>query len=132
MLWYKAWRESRARFVLGATVLSLYCISFVRGAQHSFPPIYEPNMPYSVFVWHGIYRGPVVAIFVMLALALGLGGLQRERSAGTAAFTLSLPVSRISLVGGRALMALGQVNVLAIVPAIWVPSPVLLPRPVLS
>jgi hypothetical protein len=67
MLWYKAWRESRVRFLLG------------------------------------------------------LGGLARERDQRTAGFTLALPVSRWRLLVTRTLLGLGQVVLLATIPAIVLP-----------
>src|SRR5262249_7205567 len=57
-----------------------------------------------------------------LAMILGLGGLQRERPVGTAAFTLTLPVSRLHLIAVRAAMGLLQVAVLSLIPALLIPT----------
>ena len=57
MLCYKAWRESRVRFLLSASVLSMFCVSFAQRARYDFPPINEPALAYSVFVWRGVYNG---------------------------------------------------------------------------
>src|SRR5262245_66651550 len=104
MLAYKAWRESRARFVLGAGVLVWFCASFVSEARHNFPPRMDPDLPYSVFVWRGIFNGPDTLLLVLVALMLGLGGLLRERASGFAVFTLSLPVKRWQILVSRALV----------------------------
>lgn len=121
MLWHKAWRESRVRFLVSAAVLSFLCASFVNGARHNFPPIFEPTMPYSVFIWRGIYNGPNRLLFVLMVLVLGLGGLQRERASGTAACTLALPVGRFLLVSTRAAVGFLEVATLSVIPVLIVP-----------
>jgi len=120
-LFYKAWLESRVRFLASAGVLAAYCISFVQQARLNFPPVFEPRLPYTVYIWRGVYNGIDTLLFVVVALVLGLGGLQRERAAGTADFTLALPLTRIRLLLPRAAVAMGEVAALAIIPAIVVP-----------
>src|SRR5215467_12875664 len=93
MLFYKAWLESRVRFLAAAAVLSLYCLTFVERARLDFPPILEPTLTYTAHVWRGIYNGLVAVVFVVMAGLLGLGGLERERESGSCAFTLALPVT---------------------------------------
>jgi len=61
-------------------------------------------------------------IFIILVMILGLGGLQRERPVGTAAFTLSLPVSRMRLLAVRAITGLVQIGALAFTPALLIPT----------
>src|SRR6185369_13749856 len=120
-LWYKAWLESRTRFLASALVLALYCVSFVAQARIGFPPVFDPHLPYSTFVWRGIYNGIDTLLFVVVALMLGLGGLRRERANGTAEFTLALPVTRVELLQSRVMVAMIQVAALAVIPAIVVP-----------
>jgi ABC-type transport system involved in multi-copper enzyme maturation permease subunit len=120
-LWYKAWLESRVRFLTSAAVLIAYCVSFVEQARRNFPPVFEPHIPYSVFVWRGVYNGIDTLLFVAVALLLGLGGLQRERAAGTAGFTLALPATRAGLLLPRIVVAMLEMTVLSIVPAVIVP-----------
>ncbi len=120
-LFYKAWLESRVRFFASAGVLAAYCVSFVHDARNNFPPVLDPALPYTAYVWRGVYDGIDTLLFVVVALMLGLGGLQRERAAATAEFTLALPSTRIRLLLPRAAVALGEVAVLAIIPAIVVP-----------
>jgi ABC-2 type transport system permease protein len=121
VLWWKAWRESRGRFLSAAIVLAAFCFSTVGRARLDFPPRFDLTLPYTTFIWRGIYNGPGVLVFVIVAVALGLGGLMRERAVGTAPFTLALPVSRSALFGSRAGVGALQVIVLATIPAWIVP-----------
>ena len=120
MLWYKAWLESRVRFLVSAIVLSAYCVAFVQRARFDFPPLTEPTLRYSVFVWRGIYNGADTLMFVIVAVMLGLGGLQRERAAGTTSYTLALPVSRLRL-ATRVAVGWIEVAAFASIPVLVVP-----------
>lgn len=122
MLIYKAWRESRVRFLAAGVVLSAYCISFVRQARYNFPPVLEPALPYSAYVWRGIYNGLDTLVFVLVGVMLGLGGLERERGAGTAGFTLALPVTRLQLLLPRFVVAVLEIVLLAAIPLVVVPG----------
>src|SRR5262245_36987819 len=82
----------------------------------------DPDLPYSVFVWRGIFNGPDTLLLVLVALMLGLGGLLRERAAGFAVFTLSLPVKRWQILVSRALVGVLEVCALAAIPALIVPA----------
>ncbi len=127
MLWYKAWRESRVRFLLSAAVWTFFCVGLMYRARTGFPPPDLPNLPYSAWVWANIYGNLNPTIFIILVMVLGLGGLQRERPVGTAAFTLTLPVTRLHLVIVRAAVGLLQVTILSFIPAMLIPtlSPIL-------
>src|SRR5215813_10268679 len=116
MLWYKAWRESRVRFLLSAAVLVFLCLGLMYRARTGFPPPDRPDLPYSAWVWANIYGNLNPTVFIILAMILGLGGLQRERPVGTATFTLSLPVTRVRLVLVRAAAGILQVLVLSFLP----------------
>jgi ABC-2 type transport system permease protein len=122
MLWYKAWRESRVRFLLSAGVLMFLCLSSIYRARTGFPPPERPDLPYSAWVWANIYGNLNPTVFVILAMILGLGGLQRERPVGTAVFTLSLPVTRIRLNALRAAAGTLQVIFLSLIPSMLVPA----------
>jgi ABC-2 type transport system permease protein len=122
MLWYKAWRESRVRFLLSAAVLVFLCLGLMQRARTGFPPPERPDLPYSAWVWANIYGNLNPTVFVILVMILGLGGLQRERPIGTAPFTLTLPVTRVRLVFVRAAMGLIQVAVLSLIPVMLVPT----------
>ena len=122
MLWYKAWRESRVRFLLSAAVLVLLSLGLMYRAHTGFPPPDRPDLPYSAWVWANIYGNLNPTVFIILAMILGLGGLQRERPVGTAAFTLTLPVTRFYLVSIRAAVGLLQILALSLIPALLIPT----------
>jgi ABC-2 type transport system permease protein len=121
MLWYKAWKESRVRFLLTVAVWSFLCVGLMYRARTGFPPPERPDLPYSAWVWGSIFGNMNPTVFVILVMILGLGGLQRERPVGTAAFTLSLPVTRVRLVLVRAAAGILQVLVLSFLPAMLIP-----------
>jgi ABC-2 type transport system permease protein len=121
MLYYKAWLESRVRFLAAAAVLSLYCVSFVQQSRINFPSAFEPGLLYTKYVWRGIYDGLDVIVFVIVAALLGLGGLEQEREAGSAGFTLALPVSRAQLLWPRIVVAMFEMIALAAIPLVVVP-----------
>jgi ABC-type transport system involved in multi-copper enzyme maturation permease subunit len=120
-LYEKAWHESRGRFLLAAGIITVYCVSFVQRAHLDFPPRIDPSMPYTTFVWRGIYAGPCVAAFILSSIALGMGGLQRERASGSADFTIALPISRVRLVTAPAVVGALQMGLLTLIPAVVVP-----------
>jgi ABC-type transport system involved in multi-copper enzyme maturation permease subunit len=121
MLWYKVWRESRVRFVLGAGVVTALCLAYVLlatrlmpGLMHQRPPIHT----YEQYLYWEIFSGPVMGVTQILFLLLGLGGLQGDRRQGTLGFTLALPVGRSRMVASRAIMGLLQVMAIAMVPMV--------------
>jgi ABC-2 type transport system permease protein len=121
MLWYKAWLESRARFLLSAVALAVICGSFVFFHRDASGGISDEPLSYPVYIWRIAYKGYLRELFMILAILLGLGGLARERDQRTAGFTLALPVSRLRLLVTRTLLGLGQVVLLATIPAIVLP-----------
>jgi len=121
MLWYKAWRESRVRFLLSAGALAVICASFVFFHRDASGGISDELLSYPVYIWRITYKGYLRELFMILAILLGLGGLTRERDQRTAGFTLALPVSRWRLLVTRTLLGLGQVVLLATIPAIVLP-----------
>jgi ABC-type transport system involved in multi-copper enzyme maturation permease subunit len=121
MLYYKAWLESRVRFLAAGAVLSLYCVTFVQRARLDFPPALEPTLPYTAHVWRGIYNGLDMVVFIIMAALLGLGGLERERELGTDGFTLALPVDRAQLLWPRVAVAMFEMAALAAIPLVVVP-----------
>jgi ABC-2 type transport system permease protein len=121
MLWHKAWRESRARFFLSAAALAVICASFVFFHRDVSSGISDEPLSYPVYIWRITYKGYLRELFMILAILLGLGGLTRERDNRTIGFTLGLPVSRWRLLVTRALVGLGQVLLLAALPAMVIP-----------
>jgi ABC-type transport system involved in multi-copper enzyme maturation permease subunit len=130
MLWYKAWRETRTRFLISALVLAVFCLSVVLFQQRIRS--HEPVLPgfnsvsYSQHIYQFIYSGMAKAIFIWVLFFLGLGGLQREHAHGTAGFTLALPVSRVRLVVVRMTLGLVEVAALSLLPAALIPATSLL------
>jgi ABC-type transport system involved in multi-copper enzyme maturation permease subunit len=121
MLWYKAWRESRTRFLLSAVALAVICASFVFFHRDASSGISDEPLSYPVYIWRITYKGYLRELFMVLAILLGLGGLARERDQRTAGFTLAFPVSRWRLLVTRTLLGLGQVVLLSTIPAIVLP-----------
>ena len=122
MLLYKAWLESRVRFLLAVGGLLVVCVAFLFRQRVAFPLPDHPWLPYSAIVWATFYGNIAPIAFSVVALILGLGGLQRERAAGTAVFTLALPSGRLQMILVRALTGLAEMATLALVPAIVVPA----------
>jgi ABC-2 type transport system permease protein len=127
MLWYKAWRESRTRFLLSGLLLTgvcafavLYYIPYCRQEQLLG---HEP-LNYAQYIWLVIFRGgnSLRELFVFLVLLLGVGGLLRERAHGSVGFTLALPVRRWRLILARGTVGVIEVTALSFVPAAAIPA----------
>ena len=113
MLWYKAWLETRSRFLISLFGMVALCSVFVLHGDRD--AIYEVGTDYYNYV---LFAGHQILV-MMWALAVTLimmGGLLREKATGSSAFTLALPVSRTRLMMVRICMGLAQAVVLAIVP----------------
>jgi ABC-2 type transport system permease protein len=121
MLWYKAWKESRTRFLLSAFTIVGLCAGFVLFHSEAAEISSQP-LTYVEYIWRIVYKGYLREMFVLLALLLGVGGLLRERAYGTAGFTLALPVGRGRLVVSRAAVGLAEVAVLSFLPALVIPA----------
>jgi ABC-2 type transport system permease protein len=121
MLWYKAWRESRVRFLVSAVALAIVCAGFVFFHRDAGGGISDEPLSYPMYIWRITYQGYLRELFMILAILLGLGGLARERDRRTAGFTLALPVSRWRLLATRTMVGFGQVVLLATIPAIVLP-----------
>lgn len=119
-LLFKAWRESRGRFLLGAALLAATCVLgvFCRGSLMKVFVPQEPFVgdPYIGYIYRLVYGGPARGLFTILAVVLAFGGLQRERLHRTVGFTLALPVSRARLAWVQALLGLGQIAALSALP----------------
>jgi ABC-2 type transport system permease protein len=77
-----------------------------------------PLDTYSWYICRIVYQGFGRTAFMIFAFTFGLGGLQRERELGTAAFTLALPVSRRRLVATRAIVGWVELIALACLPSV--------------
>jgi len=118
MLWIKAWRETRVRFLLVAAILAAMCAWSVFCPQTE---IDGRHIDYRTSVYEFVYYGKAKGVFGILVIFMGTGGLLRERSLRTAAFTLSLPVSRLRLVAVPATVGLAELAALALLPAMLLP-----------
>ena len=123
MLWYKAWRESRVRFLLSAALIATMCLVYTLfesrlypGVAHDTPRVHT----YTQYIHWTIFGGATRGIFQLSCLLLGLGGLQRDRKQNTLGSTLALPVSRWSLIASRAAVGMLQVLWLAVLPPLIV------------
>lgn len=138
MLWYKAWLETRWRFLVGLALLAcslagtvaeyprvvglIPLASSVQARGEIGRRILEAaalSREFRGYVWSQWFRQNMVQLWTIFAALLGSGGLVSGAS-GTL-FTLSLPVSRQRLVGVRAAAGLAEVFVLALVPALLLP-----------
>ena len=110
MLWYKAWLETRSRFLVslcGMVLLPSYWVFHEDGLIH------QTNWDYrTLHIGHSMLS----AMWVLAVMLLMMGGLLREKAAGTSSFTLALPVSRARLMCVRILCGLAQAMALAVIP----------------
>jgi ABC-2 type transport system permease protein len=113
MLWYKAWLETRARFVLSLLMITALCTYSVYHGDRSAMPYTQ--ISYFYFVLHGAHYALTV-LWVIAVTLLMMGGLLREKALGTAAFSLALPVSRARLMGVRIATGLLESLALAVIP----------------
>jgi ABC-2 type transport system permease protein len=114
MLWYKTWLETRTRFIvclLGMVFICAYTV--IHGDLLA--------QPYSgVGYYYSVLNGGQQLLTLMWILAvtvLTMDGLVRELHAGTAAFTLALPVSRNRILLARMTFILLQAWILLTVPS---------------
>ena len=111
MLLYKAWLETRVRFLAGLIAASIVCIFYME--QHAWlvrmwstdirnlqnPYFYHSAMwwgihDYGYYLWRSLYYNYLQQIWLLFAVVFAFGGLMREQTIGTASFSLGLPVSR--------------------------------------
>ena len=111
MLWYKAWLETRSRFLIalvGSVALCsrLVVVFLTKGAPTQLSQVLHATHETLATVW-------LLAVTLIM-----MGGLLRERAVGSSSFTLSLPVSRLRLMSVRIAVGLAEAILLAILP--WI------------
>jgi ABC-2 type transport system permease protein len=113
MLWYKAWLETRSRFLISLIGIVAICSLLVLHGDRDVA--YEVSSDYYNFV---LFTGHqiLVLMWTLAVTLITMGGLLREKAAGSSSFTLALPVSRGRLMVVRVCTGLIQAFVLAIVP----------------
>jgi ABC-2 type transport system permease protein len=132
----KAWLETRTRFATGTIVIVALCafmvlvrprmlvqwpLDKIQHPEWHDPPWWDRvHTDYAFFLWHYLYRDMLQKAFMVFAVLLGVGGLAREAAQGTAGFTLSLPVSRRTLLAARALVGAAEIVALGAVAAVTI------------
>jgi ABC-type transport system involved in multi-copper enzyme maturation permease subunit len=140
MLWHKAWRETRGRFITAVIVLTVMAGSNVYeylATQRLLPKLnattessiaeasglgsmireaIDIQKDFRGFVWYRAFRDNLTQMGVFFAILLGCGGLLHESRKGSALFTLSMPVTRRRLLGARTGTGLAQLFAIAIIP----------------
>jgi hypothetical protein len=113
VLW-KAWQESRSRFLTAlALLVSVVIYAVVTGPDYldrynsAFPD--KPEL-YSAYVWGGLFHYALQGLWILAAFIITLGGLRREKATGVAFFMLGLPVNPSALVPHPRSGGLGRVN----------------------
>ncbi|HKA02263.1 MAG TPA: hypothetical protein VKE70_37385 [Candidatus Solibacter sp.] len=113
MLWYKAWLETRTRFLIsfiGLTGLTARMI--YSQAKDALP---TSGLSYYYFVLNNCHQ-LLTLLWVLALTLLMMGGLVREKAAGASSFTFALPVSRRRLMWTRIAAGLAETITLAVVP----------------
>lgn len=112
MLWYKAWLETRSRFLISLAGITFLCSLVVFNGDR-LAPSYSVRHDYIV-----LYEGHATLsiLWVVAVTLLMMGGLLREKASGASSFTLALPKSRLHLMAVRIVTGLIQAAALAIVP----------------
>jgi hypothetical protein len=94
MFLYKAWIETRARFLagmIGVAILTAWDLRHPRfNSTWSFLGIHD----YGCYLWRSLYDEGLQQIWALSAVVLAFGGLICEKTSGTVSFSLGLPVSR--------------------------------------
>lgn len=140
MLWYKAWLETRWRFLIGLVLLLFSAGGIVIGyprVMELLPMVPQPDTSsvlgraikeaaelaatYRGYVWSQWFGQNLPQAWTVLAVLLGTGGLLAQGASGGALFTLSLPITRGRLLGVRAATALIELLALALLPSLVIP-----------
>ena len=127
MLLFKAWRESRARFLLSSATIGTLCTGVVLfnvdllNNQEQVLRGFRATT-YSELVYDFVYSGTAKGLFVMLMLFVGLGGLLREQRRGTAPSTLALPVTRTEIIVTQITVGALEIAAIAALPLVLIPT----------
>ena len=136
MLWYKAWLETRWRFVIGLVLALCSAVGVVLTYPQvlKLMPLVPPEMPgeigrriresmllmrhFDSYVWAQWFRQNLPQLASLFAIILGTGGVLSRRAG--ALFTLSLPVSRKRLMRIRAVTGMSELFVLVVAPSLLI------------
>lgn len=129
----KTWLETRSRFLISALAMTGLCMWLVLSqgplrerlsgvaAVANHGPLSELASLYSRYLQRFVYAGALEPLAELFAVVLAMGGLQKERELGITGLTLSLPVTRSHLTTVRAIAGIGQVALIALIPAVLIP-----------
>jgi ABC-2 type transport system permease protein len=137
MLWYKAWLETRWRFLVGMGLLLLFAgLGVAARPAVANMQVEIPNLggrlgelvreglalmnSYRGYVWSQWFGKNLLQFWTLFAVLIGVGGLATERAGGVALWTLSLPVTRRRLLAVRAGVGALELLALAVVPSLVV------------
>jgi ABC-2 type transport system permease protein len=138
MLWYKAWLDTRWRFLIGLGLLTVVALAnvlsypYVQGVMelalkagssspvaHEIDRAAQLSSSFRGYVWAQVVHENLIFLWALFAVLLGADGPFSQRSG--AVFTLSLPVSRRRLFTVRAATDLAELLLLALVPMLLIP-----------
>ena len=113
MLWYKAWIETRARFIA-----ALFGITFIVGlVVYHFESVMEPSTLFSdLFISRT--EQFLMGMWMLSVILFAMGGLAREKATSISDFTLALPVSRVRLLAIRIAVGVFETIFAALAP--WI------------
>jgi len=137
MLWYKAWLETRWRFLVGMGLLLLFAgLGVAARPAVAQLQVEAPNLggrlgelvreglalmgSYRGYVWSQWFGKNLLQFWTLFAVLIGVGGLATERAGGVALWTLSLPVTRRRLLAVRAGLGALELLALAVLPSLAV------------
>ena len=139
MLWYKAWLETRWRFLIGLALLVIMAVGTVFDylAVQKLMPLaglvdysgelgrrlkeaVDLERTYRGFVWLQWFRQNLSQAGTLLAVILGSGSALSS-TAGGVLFTLSMPASRREVLRVRSMLGLAEWGALAFVPSLVIP-----------
>jgi hypothetical protein len=141
MPWYKAWLDTRWRFLipLGILVLNIWGLileyphvaSLLRTVHLEADALSESGVlgrailesvaaerTYRGYIWFQWFRQNLSQMGTLFAVLLGSGSLLSGSSGGGTMFTLSLPASRNRWLAARAAVGLGESLLLVLIPSL--------------
>lgn len=139
MLWYKAWLETRWRFLAGLVLLMVSAAGIVLSQPYidrlldhvpqmggrigeMLNQAIALNRSYRGYVWSQWFAKNLPQLWTVLAVLLGTGSLLSETAQGSALFTLALPATRKRLVAIRVATGALESLALAVVPSLLIPA----------
>lgn len=112
MLWYKAWLETRARFLASLSALTFFCGFYVHHFLEDERPEWKTHFQMVLYITQEM----MAVLWILSVVLVGMGGVVHEKAIGTSSLTLSLPVSRGRLQRTRVGVGVLESLALAVVP----------------